>query len=195
MSDWAKSWLAFRHYVEAYSLTLRTDQEKRDYLAYWQKTTGYRIFVETGTCEGRTTRQMAQLFAHCFTVELDPTLQARALDNFAGLQNITAILGDSAAVLPTFLAQVKEPAVFWLDAHDSGGVTARGTEDTPIARELALVFAHPVQNHLILIDDARTFCGVFGYPSIRKLERFVREKSPYYLHINNDIIVIYPPGF
>jgi len=192
LSDLAKSWLAFRHYVEAYSLTLRTEREKRDYLAYWQKSTGYRVFVETGTCEGRSTRHMAALCAQCFTVELDPVLHARAVESFANVHNITALLGDSATCLPSILAQVHEPAIFWLDAHDSGGVTARGTEDTPIAKELAMVFAHPVKNHVVLIDDARTFCGVFGYPSIKKLQQFVNKNSAYAIHISNDIIVIHP---
>ena len=191
----AKACLALNHYVQAYSLTLRTEQEKRDYLAYWQKTTGYKVFVETGTNEGRTTRQMANIFEKCYTVELDPSLHARALQRFADVRNISALLGDSSTLLPSILEHVHEPAVFWLDAHSSGGDTARGTEDTPIARELALVFAHPLKNHVILIDDARTFCGVFGYPSIRKLHKFVREKSPYYLHINHDIIVIHPDEF
>jgi hypothetical protein len=191
----AKAYLALTHYVQAYNLTLRTEQEKRDYLKYWQKTTGYRVFVETGTCEGRTTRQMAPIFDHCFTVELDPTLHGRAVQNLSGFTNVSALLGDSAVLLPSILEKVREPAIFYLDAHASGGDTARPSKDTVIERELAMVFSHPIKDHLILIDDARAFCGVFGYPSIRKLERFVKQKSDYYIHIREDVIVIHPDAF
>ena len=190
-----KAYLALTHYVQAYNLTLRTEQEKRDYLKYWQKMTGYRVFVETGTCEGRTTSQMASIFEHCFTVELDQALHGRAGQNLAGFTNVTSLLGDSAALLPSILAKVKEPAIFYLDAHASGGDTARPTKDTVIEQELAMVFSHPVKNHVILIDDARAFCGVFGYPSIRKLERFVKKNSDYYIHIREDVIVIHPDAF
>lgn len=195
LSGAAKAFLALTHYVQAYTLTLRTEQEKRDYLKYWQKTTGYRVFIETGTCEGRTTRQMAQIFEQCFTVELDPTLHGRAIERLSDLTNITALLGDSATLLPTILEKIQEPAIFYLDAHASGGDTARPSKDTVIERELAMVFSHPIKDHLILIDDARAFCGVFGYPSIRKLERFVKQNSDYYMHIREDIIVIHPDAF
>ena len=187
--------LALTHYVQAYSLTLRTEQEKRDYLKYWQKMTGYRVFVETGTCEGRTTRQMASIFEQCFTVELDPTLYGRAVEKLSDVTNVTALLGDSAALLPSILEKVHEPAIIYLDAHASGGDTASPAKDTVIEQELAMVFSHPIKNHVILIDDARAFCGVFGYPSIRELERFVKEKSDYYIHIREDIIVIHPDAF
>jgi hypothetical protein len=190
-----RAYLALTHYVQAYSLTLRTEQEKRDYLKYWQKMTGYRVFVETGTCEGRTTRQMASVFEHCFTVELDPTLHKRAVERLSDVTNVTAFLGDSAALLPSILAKVHESAIFFLDAHASGGDTARPAKDTAIEQELAMVFSHPIKNHVMLIDDARAFCGVFGYPSIRKLERFVRQNSDYYIHIREDIIVIHPDAF
>lgn len=55
-----------------------------------------------------------------------------------------------------------------------------------------MILAHPVKNHIILIDDARTFCGVFSYPSIKKLQQFVTTRSSNAMHINNDIIVIHP---
>jgi hypothetical protein len=191
----ARAALALTHYVQAYQLTLRTEQEKRDYLKYWQKMTGYRVFVETGTCEGRTTRQMASIFAQCFTVELDPTLYGRAIERLSDVTNVTTFLGDSAVLLPSILEKVHEPAIFYLDAHASGGDTARPVKDTVIEQELAMVFSHALKNHVILIDDARAFCGVFGYPSIRQLERFVKRNSDYYIHIREDIIVIHPDAF
>jgi hypothetical protein len=195
LANGVKSYLAFIHYLQAYSLTLRSAEEKREYLRYWQKATGYEIFVETGTYQGRTTLEMSRVFAKCFTTEIDPALYAEANSRFAGVRNITSLLGDSPAHLPSILAQIHQPAVFWLDAHDSGVHTGRGTKDTPIARELAMIFAHEVKNHVILIDDARNFCGVFGYPSVRQLHRFVQQNSDYYMHIQQDVIAIHPYEF
>jgi hypothetical protein len=191
-TDLAKSYFALKYYFQAFSLTLRSTEEKRDYLRKWQKATGYKVFVETGTYQGRTTVQMAQIFERCFTVEVDPGLHAQATERFAGVANISSYLGDSPAILPEILAQIHQPAIFWLDAHDSRGATSRSAEDSPIGRELSMVFAHSVKNHVILIDDARNFCGVFGYPSIRQLHRFVKKNSDYYMHINQDVIAIHP---
>ncbi|MFY9745928.1 MAG: hypothetical protein WA891_00435 [Acidobacteriaceae bacterium] len=191
-SDAAKTLLALQHYVQAYSVTQRTNLEKRDYLGWWQKATGCRLFVETGTYAGLTTAYMANLCDHCYTVELDPALHRQAQERLADRKNITLYLGDSAQWLPAILERISEPALFWLDAHSSGGATARGTEDTPFARELDMILAHPIKNHVLLIDDARCYCGVFSYPSIRRLQKLVEQKSSYAMHINNDIIVIHP---
>lgn len=68
----AKTFLSLQHYVHAYNITQRSGIEKRDYLGWWQKATGCRIFIETGTCTGLTTLFMSNLCAHCYTVELDP---------------------------------------------------------------------------------------------------------------------------
>jgi hypothetical protein len=53
------------------------------------------------------------------------------------------------------------------------------------------VFAHPIDNHLMLIDDARWFVGRNGYPSVRWLHTYVRDKSPYDMVIHDDIIRIF----
>ena len=58
------------------------------------------------------------------------------------------------------------PALFWLDAHYSGPITARGVLDTPIVQELAAIRAHPVAGHVVLIDDMRDFTGADGYPTV-----------------------------
>jgi len=191
----AKAYLALMHYFQTYSITLRSAEEKREYLRTWQRMTGYKVFVETGTYQGRTTAQMSKVFEKCYTIELDPELHTQANERFAGITNITSYLGDSPQHLPKILSEIDKPAVFWLDAHDSGGITAQGSKDTPITRELAMIFAHPIKSHCILIDDARNFCGVFAYPSIRQLHRFVQKNSDYYMHISQDVIAIHPYEF
>jgi len=76
------------------------------------------------------------------------------------------------------MANLAEPALFWLDAHYSGSVTARGALDSPIVQELAAVRAHPVSGHVVLIDDMRDFNGTGGYPTVDELVRWIHSNDP-----------------
>ncbi len=100
-------------------------------------------------------------------------LHQRARARLKRYSNVKLIQGDSAALLPDLLAGLSEPAGFWLDAHFSGGETARGDVDTPVVSELRAILGHPMRRHVILIDDARLFTGGDGYPC-------VDESSPWY---------------
>jgi hypothetical protein len=53
---------------------------------------------------------------------------------------VTCINGDSGGVLAQVVAGLEEPALFWLDAHTSGGNTADAGRDT-IEEELRTIFA------------------------------------------------------
>jgi len=87
---------------------------------------------------------------------------------------------------------VEKPCLFWLDGHYSGGNTAKGEKETPIMEELRQICAHPVKNHLILIDDAREFTGQNDYPTIESLRTFVGARLPGYgFDVKDDIIRIY----
>ena len=84
--------------------------------------------------------------------------------------------------------------MFWLDAHYSSGVTARGVVDSPIAQELETIFSHPAKGHVILIDDAREFTGHGGYPTIEELYEFVLARKPgWRMLVYNDMIRIWEP--
>ncbi len=114
-----------------------------------------RTFVETGTCEGETIEAASKYFAHNYTIELSPALHAAVSGRLAHT-GIHFELGDSAEVLPRLARDIKEPAAFYLDAHFSGGETARGPEDVPLLRELAILGKRPYRD-LIIIDDASLF--------------------------------------
>jgi len=139
---------------------------------------GARILVETGTFRGDTLASVYDAFDKLYSIELSADLHARASRRFRRMPKIQLLQGDSGQILPRILEQIDQPALFWLDAHYSSGVTARGFEDTPIRAELAAILAHPVQGHVILIDDARHFSPEFGYPSLADVERFVRQTAP-----------------
>lgn len=131
---------------------------------------GTRVLVETGTFEGEMIRKVHAAFQRAFTIELDPTLARRASRRFARYPGVEVIEGDSAQRLPEVLARIHEPALFWLDGHYSGGITARGSKDTPLIEELDAIAGHGVRGHVILVDDARCL-GEGDYPSFDALRR------------------------
>lgn len=181
--------------VQSHPITHRTEQEKREYISYWAERVGYETFVETGTYLGQTATYMSSVFKKCHTIELSKDFYDAAEETLGRHENVSRHHGDSADVLPAVLDQVDGPAIFWLDAHYSAGVTAGNKRRTPILPELEAIFAHRIEDHVILIDDAREFLGMKGYPTIRELRRFVRSGGDgYKMIINNDIIVIYHEG-
>lgn len=150
---------------------------------------GLRNFIETGTFFGDMLAALRDDFETLTTIELDPALAARATRRFAEEPKITVIQGDSARVLPTLLGDLDQPALFWLDGHFSGGVTAKGDADTPIIAELNHLFATSRRDHVVLIDDARLFGTAAAYPSLATLEALVRTHRPEWaMTVKTDLI-------
>jgi hypothetical protein len=137
-----------------------------------------RVLVETGTYHGEMVQAMMYAFRHIYSIELSEDLFSRARDRFCGQSHIELICGDSARMLPSVLTRLKEPALFWLDGHYSGGVTARGPEDTPILAELEQILAMTDIGHVIVIDDARCFGVDAAYPTLEALEAYVLARRP-----------------
>jgi hypothetical protein len=141
---------------------------------------GLRLFVETGTCYGTTTAAVAGLFEKCWTVELSEQLHAQAARKFAGT-NIECLQGDSGTVLPKIIAGLSAPALFWLDAHATGGSLTADAGYDPILLEVEAVVRSPFR-HVALIDDAR------GH----NFEEIGRLAGPTRCSMRNDIIRIAP---
>lgn len=139
---------------------------------------GIRSFVETGTCLGDMVDAVKTRFTRIYSIELDNALFERAKLRFSPYGHITILQGDSGRLLPDILRELREPCLFWLDAHYSGGFTARGELDTPILVELESILRHEVRGHVILIDDARDFTGERDYPTIDEVRRFVLARWP-----------------
>ncbi len=100
---------------------------------------------------------------------------------------------NSAEKLREILADLSEPALFWLDGHYSGGDTARGTLDTPILQELDLILQQPDPGHVLLIDDARCFGTDPAYPSVDRLRTFILERNPsLQISVSGDSIRVEP---
>lgn len=151
------------------------------------------IFVETGTYEGDTLDFLRIFFKRLFSVELDDRLFKNANDYFENSRNIEILHGDSAKLLPKILKELKEPTLFWLDAHYSGEGTARGDKDTPIMKELTNIKKNMKFKHVVLIDDARLFIGKDSYPKLKWFVAYIQKNwKDYKVEVKNDIIRITP---
>jgi hypothetical protein len=150
------------------------------------------ILIETGTYLGDMVHAMKKSFSRVISFELDQTLAAQAQERFANDNHIQIIKGDSGKLLGELLTDINEPCLFWLDGHYSGGITAKGALETPIKNELTAILSHPVNGHVILIDDARCFTGENDYPTISELQSFVAERKPNHkFSVEHDVIRIH----
>ena len=151
---------------------------KEELIRDYAKTFNTSILIETGTYLGDMVHAMKKSFSRIISFELDQTLAAQAQKRFANDNHIQIVEGDSGKLLDNQLATINEPCLFWLDGHYSGGITAKGALETPIKTELTVILSHPVDGHVILIDDARCFTGENDYPTLDQLRNFVAERKP-----------------
>lgn len=152
------------------------------------------VFVETGTFIGNTLLGLKDSFERLFSIELDRGIYQLAKARLSNFEHIQIFFGDSSKVLVEILRDLKSPALFWLDAHYSSGVTAKGDLQTPIMSELQAIFAHPNKGHCILIDDVKDFNGLNDYPEVEKLLSFIRNEAGefYEAYVMEGIFVIEP---
>jgi hypothetical protein len=154
---------------------------------------GVRVLIETGTYYGDMVEAMKDYFSRIYSIELSNELYEKAKQRFAGDDRIKIIHGDSGIELGKLIASLDQAALFWLDGHYSGGVTAKGDKDTPIYEELSHIFSSPQKGHVIIIDDARCFGTDPTYPSIDELSAFIKAKNPNAkIEVENDGIRIIP---
>lgn len=151
------------------------------------------IFIETGTYLGQTIDKLKDNFAEVYSIELDKKLYKNAKKLFAGNKRIKILQGDSAIVLGRIIKSIKYPTLFWLDAHYSGGITAKGNKNTPVLKELTAITKNMPKGSVILIDDAREFNGKSDYPKLEVIKNFIAKKLPgYKINVEQDIIRICP---
>ena len=163
---------------------------KQNRILQFKKLYDINILVETGTYLGDMVWAQRNNFDQVFSIELDRRLATSAQKRFMKNKNITIIEGDSGKVLPKLIPQITEKAIFWLDAHYSGGITARGEKDCPILDELKTILSTQIE-HIILIDDARHFIGERDYPTIEGISAYIQYIYPNsILNIEHDCITI-----
>ncbi|HEX5031848.1 MAG TPA: hypothetical protein VFX78_10370 [Candidatus Eisenbacteria bacterium] len=159
---------------------------------------GATILVETGTFLGATAQWAAAHFDRVHTIERSEQLYQQAHVGLAHLTNVTQHLGSSREILPRIVQDFgAERAVYWLDAHWSGGATAGEDDECPVLGELASLSIRT--EDIILIDDARLFlCAPppphdpAAWPTIADILQAAPKSS--FVQIVDDVIFIVPAG-
>jgi hypothetical protein len=152
-----------------------------------------KILVETGTYYGDMVEAMRTSFDRLYSIELSRDLYEMATVRFKGIEHIELIHGDSGVALGRIVAELDQPALFWLDGHYSAGVTAKGDKDTPIYEELRHILDGHNRGHVILIDDARCFGTDPSYPRIEEIKEFIGSRWPdTEISVQHDTIRITP---
>jgi hypothetical protein len=132
-------------------------------------------------------------FDEIYSIELSPELHAAARQRFGAETHVKLIWGDSGDELPKLVERLACNSLFWLDAHYSGGETAKGIEDTPIIKEITCILKDD-KAHVILVDDMRLFGADPAYPTSKALIAKIREMAGerVKLEIRHDILRIEP---
>jgi hypothetical protein len=150
------------------------------------------IFIETGTYYGDMISAVKERFKRIYSIELNDRLYVLAKKRFANFEHMSLRHGNSQDVLSDVLTEVGEPCLFWLDAHYSGGITAKGEIETPIVKELSIISKHEIKNHVILIDDARCFNGTNHYPDLENFKRILGNLFPaHVVCVEDDVIKVF----
>ncbi len=151
------------------------------------------VLVETGTYLGDMVQAQKNNFKKIYSIELAEQLFFKAKHKFEKDKNVTILLGDSGEVLNRIIPEINENAIFWLDGHYSGGITAQGSKNCPVLEELNAILDDEKYGHIILIDDARCFNGQNDYPTIEDITKLVKTKN-YQLQVEDDIIRLEKDG-
>lgn len=156
-----------------------------------------KTFVETGTYRGETTRWAATRFNHVSSIEIDAATFEIACATLADLENVELHLGDSRTCLPDIVAEIYDPAAFWLDAHKGGGWFGKG-DDCPILDEIDIINTCPAPT-LIMIDDARGFLSPppppfdwQAWPDLRTILNRACESPARFSVVFDDVILCVP---
>jgi hypothetical protein len=160
---------------------------KQRTIAEFARKFNLRVLVETGVNFAHMLYVNQNRFREIYSIELDGRRAESARRKFAKRANIHVLQGDSGKVLPQLLPALKEPCLFWLDAHDYD-------ISSPVKQELDAIYSHAVRGHVLLIDDARWFDGRTDYPTMDQLrEKTGREYPGSVVDVKDDIIRIYLP--
>ena len=117
------------------------------------------VFVETGSYMGNGINNVKDEFRLIYSIELSQNLYSNCKELFSNQSNICLLIGDSPEVLSELAIDIDEPALFYLDAHYSGGETAFGKEEDkgcPVLRELEAI-GKRTHKDIVIIGNMRLF--------------------------------------
>jgi hypothetical protein len=115
-------------------------------------------FVETGTYKADTAIAAAKHFKHVYTIEIFEPLYTDGILRASneGISNIVFLLGDSLEQLKNVVPDVLSGAVFFIDAHISGGDSSwNNVNRVPLMEELDIILSHKIGPSVFIFDDLR----------------------------------------
>ncbi len=158
---------------------------------------GVKIFIETGTYKAQTSVWASKTFDIVYTIEASKKLYNEALKKYGNISNIRFMYGTSKECLKKIINEIDTLAVFWLDAHWSGGETFGNDDECPLLDELGLITKKGIK-HYILIDDARLFMcppplphNIDEWPDISQIIIHLTDTG-YKIFIHEDVIIAVP---
>lgn len=147
--------------------------------------------IETGTFLGEMAEAISSHFRQYVSIELSEQLAKKARNRLKHRKNVEIICGDSSVVLPEVISKLDERAIFFLDGHYSGGITAKSDIETPVIEEIRWILKHRISDHIVVIDDARLFIGRRDYPDMDQFKRILFDLNPdARVEIKQDCIII-----
>lgn len=130
-----------------------------------------RTLVETGLYNGRGSgMELRDVVNTWIVLDVDEEQVAQAISVHGATDGF---IGDSGTRMGYMLADLEEPALFWLDAH---AVTEdRDANSSPLAAELRAILSWlHADNSVVLIDDVRMM-GLPGWPTKDEVVELVRD--------------------
>lgn len=117
------------------------------------------IFIETGSHIGRCIDIALEVgFKEIHSVELSTKFYIHCMKKFRNNKNVFLYHGDSSKKMNEMLSKVRgKSKTIFLDAHFSGGNTAKGKKNSPLMEELEIIKYYYNKRDIILIDDIRGF--------------------------------------
>jgi len=147
--------------------------------------------VETGTFRGDTTFALSKSFREVHTIEVVPLLADMARARFRTKKSVKVWNGDSPDVLRSLLPTLDSCLLFYLDGHDSGGITGKGRNTCPVKEELEVIYSLCPGRVSVVIDDARLFGSDPDYPTLSEIQMWMKKLRPNSrVSIEHDAIVI-----
>jgi hypothetical protein len=130
------------------------------------------VFVETGTFKGKTSIWASGIFNDVYTLENSKELFDSTSRSLVKYRNIHPLYGNSARQLNTIVSEIKQPAIFWLDAHWCGGNTFGNDAPCP------LLDARPQNSDL--------------WPGLKEIIDLLNRDKKYFTFVSEDVIVALP---
>jgi hypothetical protein len=154
--------------------------------------------IETGTYMGDTAIWASERFNKVVTIEYSEEIYQNTSRKYSHMKNIEFLYGHTLARLGEIVPQLQAPAIFWLDAHWSGGTTYGRADECPILAEIEIINRTDLP-HALLIDDARLFTAppppphnTKYWPDISALLATINSKQGRYSVIVDDILISVP---